>query len=361
MEISPFPYHGPLEPDQVHGRDDLVADVLERATARRVTAILGPRRYGKTSLLQKVAAELRVGGAAIVWIDLYEVASIVDVAVRIDDALAGLTGPLAASANKIAAGLDINLGVVKVHFASRDRPDPEAVLHSRIDVLVRAALAHPTVIVIDEFSGIVRVPGFAGLLRTKLQHHFQEIGLLFAGSEPSTMRTLFTDRDEPFYAQADLVHIGPLDRVAVADIVGAGFRSTGRDAGNLAGLIHQFSGGHPQRTMQLADAAWRAATPGDRFDMSVWDAAVADIRRATASGNERIYSSFENREKDVLRVLASGGSIFGRAAELLDVSNGAAQTARASLLASGDIIEVDRTYELVDPVLADWIRQRLPI
>ena len=69
-------------------------------------------------------------------------------------------------------------GLLKVGLARRgSRPEPEVLLHSRLDLLVDAALEHPTVLFIDEFSDIRRVSGFAGLLRTRLQHHFQDIGL----------------------------------------------------------------------------------------------------------------------------------------------------------------------------------------
>src|SRR5688500_14299910 len=106
MELSPFPYQGPLEPELVHGRDDLIRDLTERITARRVTALLGPRRYGKTSVLGRVAADLTE--VATVWVDLYEVTSIADVAVRFDDALGATSGQFAAEARAIAATLSIN-------------------------------------------------------------------------------------------------------------------------------------------------------------------------------------------------------------------------------------------------------------
>ena len=360
--MSPFPYQGPLEPDQVQGREALLADLVERITERRVTALIGPRRYGKTSLLRRVGRDLGNAGTSAIWIDLYEVTSMLDVAVRIDEGLAAASGPLRRAASRIAAGLDINLGVLKVSLAQRGpRPEPEALVHGRLDVLVRSALAEPTVVIIDEFSDLRRVSGFAGLLRSKLQHHFQEIGLLFAGSAPSVMRTLFTDRAEPFYGQADLVSVGPLDPVAIAEIVDGGFERTGRDAGNLAALIGQFTVGHPQRTMQLADAAWRVAQPGAPFSIDVWDAAIADVRQSNAAICERLYATYSNGEKDVLRVLASGGAVFGRAAALLDLSTGVAQHARAQLVAVGDLLETPDGHRLTDPVLADWIRNRFPL
>jgi hypothetical protein len=363
VETSPFPYQGPLTAEQVRGRDDLVLDLLERVSERRVTALTGPRRFGKTSVLARVAADIAESGASVVWVDLYEVTSPADLAVRIDEALASAIGPLRSRLSSIAASLELNLGVLKVGLARRraERPDATATLHLLLDTLVQAGESHPAVVIFDEFPGIVRVPGARGLLRTKLQHHFQTIGLLFAGSQPSLMRTLFTERTEPFYAQADLVPVGPLDAAAVELIVGDGFRATGRDPGRLAASIHAFTAGHPHRTMQLADAGWRVAEPGRAYRPDVWEQAVADVRRATSLSNEAAYSRYGTGEKAVLRLLAAGDSLFGAGAEVLAVSPGVAQHARDTLLAAGDIAGDGGRLVVVDPVLADWIRSRFPL
>jgi hypothetical protein len=361
VQPSPFPYHGPLEPAEVQGRDGLIADLTARIGSRRVTALLGPRRYGKTSVLRRVAAELVP--VATVWVDLYEVTSMPDVAVRFDDALGATTGRFAAAARHLSAGLALNLGAVKVELTgpARNRPDPDLTFHRLLDVLVATAAKEPTLLVVDEFSSISRVQGAAGALRTALQRHYRDLGIVFAGSHPSMMRTLFTDRAEPFYGQADLVEIGPLEPAAVAGIVGSGFASTGRDAGHVAGRIAAFTGGHPQRTMQLADACWRHTPPGGTADTATWGAALAEVRRATAEGMERLYSGFERGERSVLRAVARGGSVYGTEAGLLDLSTGTATHARRALLDSGDLVDGDGGLRVVDPLLADWLRERFPI
>ncbi len=363
VDVSPFPYQGPLEPEQVRGRLDLVADLTERVSEHRVTALLGPRRYGKTSVLRRVAADVIHAGTAVVWVDLYEVASMADLAARLDDALARVTGTFAARVAAVAAGASLNLGLVRLELRSpsRDRADPLLTTHVLLDVLTRTVVDTPTLLVIDEFSSISRVDGAAGILRTHLQHHYQELGIVFAGSEPSMMRTLFTDQAEPFYAQADLVEIGPLDRSEVVELVARGFADTGRDAGPLPSRIAAFVDGHPQRAMQVADAAWRLIGPDGRADLDTWDAALASVRAATADGNERLYSGLQEGERGVLRVLASGGSVFGVAAEILGLSNGQAQNARRRLLDRGHLRKDDDRYTLVDPVFADWIRLRFPL
>jgi hypothetical protein len=198
-------------------------------------------------------------------------------------------------------------------------------------------------------------------LRTHLQHRFASMGLLFAGSEPSVMRMLFADQEQPFYAQADLVEIGPLPTEAVIDVVQHGFHSTKRRAGTVGPRIASYTGGHPQRTMQLADAVWRRVDVGSIADEQAFADAVDDVRGAASSGLERLYSSLPGRERDVLRVVASGGSPFGTDGALLGIGGGTAQHARDALINSGHLQHLGGSLRLVDPVFADWLRHRLPI
>lgn len=361
MEVSPFPYQGPLEPSQVGGRDALLADLVARVTEHRVTALLGPRRYGKTSLLRRLAAEL--SEVDTVWVDLYEVTSMADLAVRFDDGLAAASGELGAQASRLAVGLSLNLGLLRVALTRppRERPDPAVALHGVLEVLVEAARRRPTLLVVDEFSSIARVDGGAGALRTATQHHYRELGLVFAGSHPSMMRALFTERPQPFYGQADLVELGPLEPAAVHDLVGAGFAATGRRAGLTAARLADFAGGHPQRTMQLADACWRATPPGAEATAETWAAALDDVRRRCDEGMERLYARYGAGERAVLRSVARSGSVYGTEADLLDLAAGTAAHARRALLDTGDLVGRSGKLAVVDPMMADWLRRRFPL
>ena len=215
-------------------------------------------------------------------------------------------------------------------------------------------------LVVDEFSFIARVPGAAGALRTATQHRYQDLGMVFAGSHPSMMRTLFTGRAEPFYGQADLMEIGPLSSVTIEETVTSGFSSTGRDAGALGALLGAFTGGHPQRTMQLADACWRQTPPGERGDHH-WADGLTAVQRATDEAMERLFSQFNPGERSVLRAIAQSGTVYGAEADLLALSKGTATHARGTLLDKGELVERDGEIVLVDPVLRDWIRRRFPL
>jgi len=360
MDVSPFPFHGPLEPGQVSGRDDLIDDLVERISARRVTALLGPRRFGKTSVLGRVAEQAEAGGATVVSVDLYEVSSMADIAVRLDESLATARGPGLAQLRHLAASAEINLGLVKLSFARRsaDQPDPVAVVHILLDTLVAMCRRSPTLLAVDEFPGIDRVDGAAGLLRTKLQGHVQEIGIVFAGSHTSLMRAMFSDVERPFYGQADLVEIGPLSSTAVIEMIERGFRDTDRDPGLIAAHIHQFADGHPQRTMQLADAAWRHAAPGEQYSDDLWGEALTDARAQTERAHESMFSRSSASDQKALRLIANGEPLFGSAASLIDLSAGAGQSSRDRLVDFGEIARVAQRWRVVDPIYADWIRRR---
>jgi len=348
-----------LAPEQVGGRSELIADLVERMTARRMTALLGPRRFGKTSVLGAVAATLEDAGTSVVRLDLYETRSSADLVVRLDRALAASKGRVGSRLASLAVGSSINLGVLKLEFARppAQRPDADASLDLLLELLVEAAAEEPTLLVLDEFTGINGVAGAAGLLRTKLQHHVQEIGVLFAGSEPSAMAAMFTEQSQPFYAQADIIEIQPFTLAELADIVDDGFARTERRGDGLTGLVHHATGGHPYRAMQLADAAWLRTAPGGSGE-AAWAEALQAVRRTIAPGLEMLFSTFSHAEQVVLRALATGRPLFGGTLELFGASSGAVQSARDRLIGNGTLT---RDLAIVDPLLADWIRTTLPL
>lgn len=363
LELSPFPYQGPLAPDQVRGREALVRDLTDRLAERRVTALLGPRRYGKTSVLKKVCADLSGTGHETVWIDLYELSSVADLAGAIDQGLDAMRGRVRRAIDSIAGAVSLRVGLVGVELSKgrRDRPDPVLTVRTLLNILVRTAEKHRLIVVFDEFAGIANISGGAGMLRTQLQHHYRDMSIVFAGSQPSTMRALFTDQAEPFFAQADLVEIGPLPDGAIADIVDDGFAATGRATGAVTSRLVAAAGGHPQRAMQLADALWRFTPEGRTADDETWDDALAAVRVNVDGGLERLYAVLPTGHQRALRAIAADGRVYGRAAEVLELAPGTAAAAVDALVGDGHVVRAGERLAIIDPLFADWIRRRFAV
>lgn len=364
MDETPFPHYGPLEAQDVTGRDEETADLIARLRERRPVALVGPRRYGKTSLLRHALWRLdEVQPTTSVWVDLYGVTSAADLAVRLDQALVAVRGRMREVLDTIAGGLSVQLGVLGVELrrAGAGR-DPVAALHGLLDVLVRAAGREPVVLALDEFADVADVAGLEALLRTHLQHHYRDLGIVFAGSRPSMMRTVFGDRDRPFFAQADLVEVAPLSQAAVTALVHDGFAATGRTAGPVALRVVAVAQGHPQRSMLLADAAWRRTPEGGEATDEVWEAAVAAVRQATAGSLSALYAELSGAQGPVLRAVARTGTPFAATeARFHDLSKSSISAARDALLRDGHLTRIDDTkVAIVDPLFADWLRRTFP-
>lgn len=330
----------------------------------RLTALLGPRRYGKTSVLRRVTADLAEVGPETVWVDLYESTSMADVAAAFDRGLAGVRGKLRPALDEVAGRFSLSLGLLGIELSrgARDRPDPGLRLRSLLQVLVEVAQRRPTVLVVDEFSGIAGVDGAAGLLRTELQHHYRDLGIVFAGSQPSTMTMLFSDQAQPFFAQADLVQIGPLTDQEVVEVVVRGFEATARRPGPIVAPLVAQAAGHPQRAMQLADAAWQRVERGNEATIQTWDQALGAVRASVDSGTERLFELIPGGQQRVLRAVAGGGSPFGTAGAALSLAAGTARAGVEALLGSGYLVRDESgRLAVVDPLLADWVRRRFPL
>jgi uncharacterized protein len=364
MERSPFPHSGPLEADEVTGRDHEAADLVRLLGGRVPVALVAPRRYGKTSLLRRATWLLdQVEPTTTLWLDLYGLSSVADFAVRLDRTLGDSTGRFREALDRVAGGLSVNIGLVSAELrrSARSAPDPVATVHALLDSLVRVAGQHRTVLVVDEVADAIGVGNVLEIARAHLQPVYRELGLAFAGSKPTMMSRLFGDTDQPFYSQARRVELRPLAVDAVVDIVHRGFRSTGRDAGVVASSVASFGAGHPQRSMELADAAWWLTEPGGAADRDTWDAALAGVRARVAPGLRDLFGAVSSTQQAVLRAVVRTGAPFAASeGRFHDLSNSSITIARDALVDAGHLTVGPDGTRLTDPMLADWVERELP-
>lgn len=367
-EASPFPFHGPLAPEAVAGRDKEVDTLVDRALTGRPVALLAPRRFGKTSLVGRVAWLLEtVHGIDTVRVDLLGLSSSADLAVRLELGLGRLRpGALRRALESLLAGSQLGVSLVPgvgltARMGRRDAPDPVGTLHAMLDLIRRAAQAHPVAVFLDEFHDIGRVHGADALLRGHAQQMGQ-VGWVFAGSEPSMMRMLFGEGTRPFYGQAEILELGRLPGDTALRLLVDGFSSTGRDAGDEAGRVVAVATGHPQRLMLLADRLWRCTDPGATADSDGFAAALDDARSLTAAAHEQLFVALPASQRSVLRAVAQFGSPWAAdAARFLDLAKGTVTRAVRALTDQAVLEHTpEGTWRTVDPLLGDWVERTLP-
>jgi hypothetical protein len=213
-------------------------------------------------------------------------------------------------------------------------------------------------VVLDEFQAIGPVANADAILRSRIQHQRDRISYLFAGSEQSVLRMIFSDRARPLFGQAERIALGPLPAPVAADFVAERFDATHRDPGAALGALVALADGHPQRVAFLADALWKLVPAGSIADLGLWSDALDQALVSCAAEFTELEIGLEQGQRKVARVVAVGEPPTGVYAQRLGLSKGGARGALAALVDRGHAHDVEGTVRLVDPLYAEWVRRR---
>jgi len=367
IETSPFTTAGPAPADDVVGREDLLATIADRAAHGRFVLLTAPRRYGKTTLVRRLARDAgRHRELVVVIVDLLGVATMDEIALRMAQACNRLpAGPIAKALARVlpfVEGISVAGGAVSLSLRPRPASTPDT-LQAVLDV--PRAVAERTgirvLVVLDEFQAIAAVDRADAVIRSQVQHQTDHVSYLFAGSEQSVLEMLFTDRTRPLYGQAERITLPEFEPDALAEYLEARFAETDRTLEPSA--ISAFlaaTGGHPQRSMLLADALWDAVPAGGTAEESEVAAAVDEALDRCGEEFAALLALLTDSQAKTARVIAWSEPLTGAAAGRLGLSQGSARSAAATLTQRGVLTQHPEGYRHVDPFLAEWLRRLGP-
>jgi|GEM_PF-242280 len=357
---NPFIYSRAVAPEEAIERPDDVRLLLNRVAGGNAATLYAARRMGKTSVLKQLGVAAERNGMPSVLVDLSDVLSVADVAIRLEQAYRSLPGRLARTAGRELGALGINTPVGGFSLQRRAAEDPIVAVHSMLELPVRIAerTGKRILVIFDEFQALIQLKGIDGVFRSHLQHQ-EQVSYVFCGSEPSLLRALFEDRARPLYGQAAQVRLGRVPFEAAHDFVSRKFDETGKDGGQVVAELVHLSERHPQRLMLLAHFLW------DQIDRD--PASLADLRlgcdsamRAVDPELRFLWDGLGSNERRVLAAVASGLSPYQAEARALAglASASSAQRAVKTLLDRA-ILERDEagSMRIVDPLLARWVRR----
>ena len=356
---NPFVYSRALAAGEGIERTAEVDILLGRAAGGHNVTLYAARRMGKTSLLKQVRLAADRRKIVNVLVDLGDVLSVADVAVRLEQAFRALPGRLKRVVDREFGALGISSPVGGFTVQRREVRDPIAIVHSLLEVPARIAERSDrrVLVIFDEFQALVDLKGLDGVFRSHLQHQ-ERVSCIFSGSEPSLLRALFEDRARPLYGQAEQIRLERIPFEAAHDFVSRRFSESGKDAGDVVGELVSLSELHPQRLMLLAHLLWDQVETGP--------ATMSDLRRAydaavRAVGQELrfLWDGLTANERRVLAAVASDLSPYKAEARTMAglASASSAQRAVEALLGRGILERRNgETLRIIDPLLARWVR-----
>jgi hypothetical protein len=364
-DVNPFVYSHPLSPDDIIDRERETRTLLANAVGGHYTRLYAPRKYGKTSLLQRALRDgEREEGLIPVRVDLYRVVSLADVTVRLERAYARhLKGAVRSRVDEFLqrTGIGLSLGVtgISARIQLDPKADPLPALHALLDLPNRleAGGGARALIAFDEFQDVCKIPNLDGLIRSHIQYQGDVASYVFAGSEPGLMEQLFEDRDRPLYGSAVPMRLGRLDPSDVGEYVAARFADTGRSVGEALGSLLQAAAGHPQRAMLLAHHLWDVVPAGATATLQDWSRAYAAALAELDAEFDAEWRHLDSSSQKTLRSVIEGdGSPYrGDILRRLALTKDMVRKALPRLAAAAMIERHGDQHEIVDPLFAAWI------
>ena len=368
QRVNPFRF-GPLALDDAFtDREKEIASLVADARNGQDVVVFAPRRYGKSSLLWRVAQKLIRQGILVAQVDLMRTPTKDQFAAKLartihEDLATRLWN--AKERLKVFAGLrlkptitvDPNDGAVSFSFDARAADeDIDATLEELLTMLGRigADRDRRVVLVLDEFQEVVDIdPNLIKLMRSVFQEQ-PDVAHIYLGSKRHMMRRIFSDENEPFWRSAKQTELDVIAPKPFTEYALTRFEETGRGLDpKTCEQALALTGGHPYATQELLYFLWEE---GDL------DRALEATLRSEHSHFSLLWDNISGGQKRVLQALAQEGpgrplsSDYQRRHSL--PSTPTVQTALGALERAELVRRIGRgEYRIAEPFLPEWIQR----
>ncbi len=344
--VDHFDTRSPV-PDDLFGRTQLLSQIeAEIRTASEGVAILGIRRVGKTSVMKRVVAQLRVQPDNAYLVGEYD---------------AQEDGALASSTTAINGLIKTLRETATDHDLVLPEPDttalPQQSLRELIDRIVRESHAR-VLLVMDEIEWLVPTPGTArlgeqneqylqlfGLLRSLKQRYPRDVAILVCGiNETFSELPSIGGRENPSLDWYRAHYVRPLSKetseVMLQDL---GDRAGVSLSNEFAAMVWDKFGGHPYLARQFCSVAAKR----ERSRPVVLEAAC--FGKAYRNFAKRSFAVFSAILQNLARFYPDEYALLGRVAGSTAMSS-KSSSGLSHLIAYGLVSEVSE--DLVRPAMA---------
>ena len=376
---NPFEFGRELSATEIVDRTDEVDRVVRALRERERLFLIGPRRFGKTSILRAATERAEAEGAVVLRYNAEAYPSLTALAERIvADAAKRLTGPVKKAGKRVQEAFgalrpQLTYNPLADTFsasltASASPSDPALIADALSGLDALAATAGKSVaVVIDEFQRVVEDGGVEaeGQVRAAVQAH-DHLGYVFAGSKTRMLAEMTGDESRPFYRLGARLFVGPVPRDDFRPAIASGFRDVGLVISDEAvEAVLDLAEDVPYNVQRLAHEAWAEALAGGE---AVTPERVQDVLDRLASRDDPFYTQTWNglsrTQKQALLAVAREGGTGLYAGELLQAydltSPSTMRTAVGALVKAGVAREEEHQggvrVRLEDPFFAAWLR-----
>jgi AAA+ ATPase superfamily predicted ATPase len=369
---NPFVVGKYVSEDYFCDREEETAFLRKQVDNGRNTAIIAPRRMGKTGLIQHFYAQPDIEKQYhTFFIDIYSTSSLSEFvyllgkeiyktlkplrtqwAERFFDTIKSLRPGFKLDAATGEPVFDIGLGSIN---------QPQTTIDEIFTYLETAD--KPCIVAIDEFQQIMNYAetNVEALLRTKIQHCKQTL-FIFSGSRRHLMSQMFNSPSKPFYQSVIISDLKPLDKAVYTRFVLQLFGDYGKAiAAELVEKVYDDYEGTTWYMQMLMNELFALTEKGQKCEMEEYPTALKNVIQTQETSYKDTLSNISAKQKPVLFAIAKKGeAVSTTSTRFLRENNlsssSSVQAALKGLLEKDIVTRTEKGYQVYDYFFAEWLR-----
>ena len=353
-------------------RETETANLVQSFTSLINTIIISPRRWGKSSLVNRAAklAMEQDRKLCICHVDLFNVRNevhfysllaqkvIAATSTKWEEAVESAKSFFSHLVPKISIGSDPT-NEVSIDFDWESiKQNPDEVLDLAEKIAKKKGVK--IVICVDEFqniSGFTDPDYFQKKLRSHWQQH-QNVAYCLYGSKRHMMMEVFTNSSKPFYKFGNLMFLEKIDTPCLVEFFNTRFSETGKTiTEDAANLIVKLVDNHPYYAQQLAQLSWLRTK--DVCDVEIVREAHAALVEQLSLLFVTITETLTTQQLNYLNALIAGEKAISSTDVMhrYQISSTTSIARSKAALIKNDILDSKAgEISFQDPIYAYWLK-----
>ena len=352
--LNPFKFGSVVDNNFFTDRVAETEEVQNVLNSNNHLILISPRRFGKTSLVNKATSLVN---RPVIYLDLQLITDVPDLAtqllkrvLKIDrwENIKHLLANFRIAPTIQLNPLTNNMDVVFYPITSNSFIPLEDVLNLIEKI---GEKGKKPIVVFDEFQEAISLSKtLTKQLRATIQHH-KHINYVFLGSIESMMRSIFETKKSPFYHFGHLMVLSKIPYDDFFDYLKTRFESVTDKSSEVAVEILRFTAQHPYYTQQLAFYCWNFLEKNQYTELML-NEVIDSVVRVHDTDFERLWSTISKTDKKILIAIAMQEKVSTLPQPTSTIYSGLKR-----LITQGYLIKNEQ-YELDDPFFRKWIVEK---
>ena len=351
---NPFKFGSVVSEDFFTDREKEMERAKNVLASSNHLVLISPRRFGKTSLINKVTNSL---SRPVIYMDLQLSTDVSDLATQLLKKFLNINKWEKIKhflANfRIAPTLELNpqTNSVEVSFAP-SASNKFTPLEDVLNLIEKIGKNNNRpIVVLDEFQEIMHLSkSLPKQLRAVIQHH-KNVNYVFLGSLESMMKAIFESKKSPFYHFGYLMTLDKIPYDDFFDYLKKRFDKITNKSEIISKEILEFTCQHPYYTQQLAFYCF-SFLEKDKYKKDMLQSVIQGIVTIHNVDYERLWNTISQTDKKILITLAMQKKTSAISRPASTIYSGLSR-----LIKQGYIVK-NEYYEFDDPFFKHWLVMR---